>query len=293
MAQQPEESTADRRIPRWAAALLARWAQDRPTVLARQDVADYLAELGSDREVDSTIRELVRLGWLKSSRRKGVWAYLPPGEDAVTDPYVDLRAWAAQDRSAVFALAGEAAAWHLGYLDRRHVGPTTIWLPEGDRPPFGVREHVSVVRLGWTSHVLPDLAPSRDLLRRRNLDLTRWAGGLKAFGPEALLVQLSARPTSFVPWADLVVHLDDLAHDVEDAHLIKLLEGQSSSAWQRAAYLLDLGDQSQLAQAVLDRRPSQRLSHVLLGPGTDGEFSSKFKVTDHLAAPYLRQAGKA
>ena len=92
MAQQPEEPTADRRIPRWAAALLARWAQDRPTVLTRQDVADYLAELGSDRQVDSTIRDLVRLGWLTSSRRKGVWTYLPPGEDAVAPcvPHVPI-----------------------------------------------------------------------------------------------------------------------------------------------------------------------------------------------------------
>jgi hypothetical protein len=293
MTQQAEGSMADRRIPRWAAALLARWAQDRPTVLTRQDVAEYLAELGSDRQVDSTIRELVRLGWLKSSRRKGVWAFLAPGEDAVADPYVDLRAWAARDRSVVLALAGEAAAWHLGYLDRRHVGPTPIWLPGGDRPPFGVRTHVSVVRLGWTSEVLADIAPSRELLRRRNLDLTRWAGGLEAFGPEALLVQLSARPASFKPWADLVVHLGSLAGDVEVARLLRLLTGQSSSAWQRAAYLLDLGEQSQLAGVVLDQRPNRGLSHVMLGAGTGGEFSSRFKVTDHLAAPYLRRAGKA
>lgn len=293
MSEQTKRPTADRRIPRWAAGLLARWAQDRPNVLTRQNIASYLAELDSERQVDPTIRELVRLGWLTASRRKGAWNYLPPGEDTITDPYVDLRAWAALDRSAVFALAGEAAAWHLGYLDRRYDGPTSIWLPDGNRPPFGVREHVSVVRLRWAAQALPNLTPRRDLLRRRGLDLTRWAAGLKAFGPEALLVQLSARPTSFTPWADLVVHLVDLARDIDAARLLALLAGQSSSAWQRAAYLLDLGEQSWIADQVLDRRPNRRLSHVALGSGAGGEFSSKHKVTDRLAAPYLRRAGKA
>ena len=63
-----------------------------------------------ERDIDATVRDLVRLGWLTASRRKGVWIYLPPGEESVADPYIDLRAWAARDDEAIFALAGEAAA---------------------------------------------------------------------------------------------------------------------------------------------------------------------------------------
>ena len=292
MAQR-HDSALDRRIPRWSAMLLARLAQDRPTVITRDDLGGYLAGIGSERDVDATVRDLVRLGWLTASRRKGVWIYLPPGEENVADPYIDLRAWAARDTDAVFALAGEAAAWHLGYLDRRHTGPIAIWVPDGVRPPFGVRQHVSVVRLGWDRTHLSDIGPTRQLLRKRGLDLTRWAGGLKAFGPEALLAQLALRPTSFVPWADLVVHLGDLVGDLDAERLLKLLSGQSSSAWQRAAYLVYLGDDAATAELVLGRRPNQRLSHVTLGDGPDAEFSSKFRVTDWLAAPNLRRVGKA
>ena len=38
--------------------------------------------------------ELQRLGWLKSLHLKGVWAYMPPGESEIIDPYIDLAAGA-------------------------------------------------------------------------------------------------------------------------------------------------------------------------------------------------------
>ena len=52
----------DRRIPGWAAELLARLARDRPAVITREDIETDLKEIGSSREVDATIRELQRLG---------------------------------------------------------------------------------------------------------------------------------------------------------------------------------------------------------------------------------------
>jgi hypothetical protein len=293
MAQRTTKPQIDRRIPRWAAMLLARLAQDRPSVITRADMAAYLEEIDSTREVDRTVKDLVRLGWLNASRRKGVWTYLPPGEDEIIDPYVDLRAWAASDPSASFALAGEAAAWHLGYLDRRFTGPIAVWLPEGERPPFGIRDLVSVIRLGWPAGMQNQIAPSRSMLRKRGLDLTRWADGLPGFGPAALLVQLSSRPASFTPWADLAAHIGELVDDCEAAQLLRLLENQSSSAWQRAAYLLDLGGNVETADDVLRRRPQTRLSHVTIGSGDVGRHSKKFGITDRLVAPLVEAAGKA
>jgi hypothetical protein len=293
MAQRETQRQLDRRIPRWAAMLLARLAQDRPSVVTRDDIADYLAETDSTREAEKTVNDLVRLGWLNASRRKGVWTYLPPGEDEIIDPYVGLRAWVASDPSATFALAGEASAWHLGYLDRRFTGPIAVWLPEGVRPPFGLRETVSVIRLGWPEAMRSQIGPSRSLLRKRRLDLTRWADGLASFGPEALLVQLSSRPASFLPWADIAVHLDDLADDCETERLTQLLQGQSASAWQRAAYLLDLGGNVDAADDVLQKRPQTRLSHVTIGNGDVGTRSKKFGITDRLVAPLMAAAGKA
>jgi len=282
-----------RRIPGWAAMLSARLAQDRPSVVTRADIERYLDEVESERNVDITVRELIRLGWLVSSHLHGVWAYIPPGESNIVNPYIDLLSWRARDPEAVFALAGEAAAWHLGYLDRRFDGRIAIWLPDLVRPPHGLRRFISVIRLGWGKNVASRLQPTPALLRRRQLDLTSWAGGLPAFGPEALVVQLAARPSSFGPWGDLVAHLDQLATDCEPQKLIELLKNQSLSAWQRAAYLLHRGGRIEHANEILRSRPAGRMPHVTLGDGPIGQFSSEFALTDRLIAPLQAQTSTA
>lgn len=86
-----------------------------------------------------------------------------------------------------------------------------------------------------------ELRPSTRFLARRHLDIVSWASGLPAFGPEALLVQLGARPASFGPWVDFVAHLEQLVDDCDDDKLAVLLAAQTVSTWQRAAYLLHSG----------------------------------------------------
>ena len=161
---------ADRRIPAWAAGLLAGLARDQPRVLTRADIAERLAEAGSDRAVDRTIAELRRLGWLRPIGLHAVWAFVPPGHDTVVDPYLLLRGWRAKDPSVAFRLAGDAAAWHLGYLNRRPTGPVPIWLPKIRRIPDGLRGSVSVVRFPWPAEQADKLGPRRELLRARKLD---------------------------------------------------------------------------------------------------------------------------
>ncbi len=283
--------TSDRRIPGWAAGLLARLARDRPAVVTREDVEADLTESNSTRNVDQTVRELQRLGWLQRLHLKGVWAYVPPGEEQIIDPYIDIRGWRAREPDAVFALAGEAAAWHLGYLDRAFSGSVAVWVPTKSRLPHGLRAHLSIVTLGWSADVAPRLAPSTALLRRRRLDILAWASGLSAFGPEALVVQLSARPLSFRAWDDLVLHLDRLAEDCDMDRLASLLETQSSSTWQRAAYLLHCGNRHIDGIALLGRRPTTSMPKVQFGEGTKTIWSPDFSVVDHLVAP-LQGAGE-
>jgi hypothetical protein len=272
---------------------LARLARDRPDVVTRDDVSRYLVEVKSQRDVGRTIDELSRLGWLAPLHLKGTWAYLPPGEEEIIDRYIDLRAWKARDPEAVFALAGEAAAWHLGYMDRAFDGSVALWLPTDVRPPFGLRPHVSVVKLGWRANDVLRLGPTPSLLNKRRLDLTGWAGGLPAFGPEALIVQLSARPASFRAWADLVPHLDDVVGDVSVSLLQGLLEGQSTSAWQRAAYLLHSGHRTDEGRAVLEGRPKAAMPTVQIGKGPDAVWVSEFRIVDRLIAPLQSALGKA
>lgn len=283
----------DRRIPTWAAGVLARLAQDRPRVLTRADIGKYLAEAASDRDIERTIHELQRLGWITPLRLKGVWAYLPPGEAEVIDPYIDLRAWRARNPTATFALAGEAAAWHLGYLARAFDGAVSVWVPIGARVPHGLRTHVSVVTLGWGADMAQRLGPSPALLHRRRLDLTAWASGLPAFGPDALVVQLAGRPASFRAWADLVPNLSQLVEDCDPALLKELLTGHSVATWQRAAYLVHRGGGDDLAAVLLAGRPPGKMQHVAMGTGDNADWSREFAVSDRLVARLQRVLGKA
>ena len=288
------DNRIDRPIPPWAAGLVSRLSRDRPAVVTRADLAGYLAELETDRSVDRVASDLQQLGWLSTLHLKGVWAFVPVGESRSTDPYLDLRGWQSRDPDAVFALAGEAAAWHLGYLPRRFDGAITIWLPSGERVPHGLRQLVSVVRIDWRVGNASQLGPSTRLLRRKGLDLIGWASGLPALGPEALLVQLANRPASFRSWADLVGRIDVLADDCDIEQVSSLLNGLSASTWQRAGYLLDCGGRHDGGIRLLDDRPHHgRMPVVQLGGGRIGVWSNEFKVNDYLVAPLLRQLGKA
>jgi hypothetical protein len=282
-----------RTITPLTANLHNRLAQDRPPVVTRTDISAYLAEVGSNRDVDVTVKNLQRLGWLVGVHIKGVWAYLPPGEAQITDRYIDLRAWRARDPDAVFALAGEAAAWHLGYLDREYIGPPAIWIPSETRMPFGLRKYVSEVKLGWGADEISQLVPTAKLLHQRRLDLTKWAGGLPAFGPEALLVQLSMRVKSFRSWADLIPHLQQLAADVDVVRLATLLGGKSQSSWQRAGYLLGCGGRYEDALQLLNDRPRPKMADVVFGDGPEEVWVPQFRVVDRLIAPMQRDLGKA
>jgi hypothetical protein len=291
-----EEDTTkntSRTITALTASLHNRLAQDRPPVVTRADVGRYLTEVGSNREVDVTVKNLQRLGWLVGVHIKGVWAYLPPGEVQITDRYIDLRAWRARDPDAVFALAGEAAAWHLGYLDREYFGPPAVWIPSETRMPFGLRKYVSEMKLGWGADQISQLIPTSKLLHHRHLDLTNWASALPAFGPEALLVQLSMRVMSFRSWADLIPHLQQLAADVDIERVSTLLGEKSQSAWQRAAYLLSRGGRYEDGLYLLNDRPRPNMADVVIGDGPEAVWEPQFRVVDRLVAPLQRDLGKA
>ncbi len=232
---------------------------------------------------------------------QGTWAFIPAGQDAVADPYLALRAWLARDPDTEFMLAGAAAAWHLGYLDRRPDGRTPVWLPAERRLPDGLRPYVSAVRIKWPRAAARQLGPSGALLLRRKLDLVAWASGLPAFGPEALMVQLAARPASFSPWADLVAHLGQLATDCDDDRLATLLVGQSASTWQRAAYLLHAAGHPPRGIGLFDRRPAPgpmpkvhfERSAQHRGDGDPALWVPQYSVVDRLIAPLQGLVGKA
>ena len=288
----------DRRIPAWAAGLISGLSRDLPTVLTREEILERLTDSQSKRDIGATINELRRLGWLVGLPIHGVWAFIPAGQDELADPYLALRAWLARDPDARFRLAGSAAAWHLGYLDRAPDRPTAIWLPATTRLPDGLRPHVSLVQIKWGPDAASLVGPTTRLLLQRKLDIVSWASGLPAFGPEALIVQLAARPSSFHPWADLVAHLGQLVSDCDDERLATLLADQSTSAWQRASYLLHASGQRSRGLQLLDQRPRRPLvkvkfEHAGSDLGDPGVWFADYHLLDRLVAPLQLVLGKA
>jgi len=289
---------AERRIPTWAQGLVAGLARDLPAVLTRDDIKKRLGDKHV-RSADDAIRELRRLGWLVRLGVQGTWTFIPPGQDRVVDPYLDLRAWRRMGGDDVH-LAGVEAAWFLGYLDRAPVGPVQVWAPDATAVPPGLRGRVSTVALRWVEDPGP-LAPSSRLLIRRKLDLTRWSSGLPAFGPEALAVQLSVRPSSFASWEDFVTHLPKFVDDCDDERLGQMLHGQSVAAWQRAAYLLHAGGGPSRGIALIEKLGKRRLP-VTTFPANGGSRSEvpsqtlwvpQFNLVDRLLAPLQGAVGKA
>jgi hypothetical protein len=266
-------------------------------VVTREEIAARLVEARSDRDLESTIVELRRLGWLATLPVQGTWAFVPPGRTEVVDAYLGLQAWRAREPNSGLHLAGATAAWHLGYLDRSPEGPVVVWLPDKRRVPDGLQKTVSVVRIKWPEECRDLLGPSRAFLIRRRLDIVSWANGLPAFGPEALLVQLAARPGSFRPWADLVAHLEQLSNDCEDARLLALLRTQSASTWQRSAYLLHAAGDPERGIRLIDQRPKPAMPVVKFErPGSrDGEslWVPQYQLVDRLIAPLQGLVGKA
>ena len=120
-----------------------------------------------------------------------------------------------------------------------------------------------------------------------------WAGGLPGLGPEALLIQIAARPGSFRAWADLIPRLESLAVDCCVDRVVELMDGFSASAWQRAAYLLDRGRMSEKAKEFMARRPSPEMPAARLGDGPTSVWSNEFGVNDRLVAPLQDRLGKS
>ena len=275
-------------IPRWAAELLARLTQRAPAIVTPGVLGDLLAEVGSDVSVDAALKRLLRLGWLRSVAVRGAFAFVGPGVDELADPYIDLRAWQAREPSATFCLAGDNAAWHLGYLDRMPER-TTVWVPPRAVLPKGLRHRVSCVRTRFPAHIdARGLGPTPALLRKRRLDLLTWSASLPAFGPEALVVQVSSRPASFASWVDLAGKLEEVARDVDIERLRDLLAASSDAARQRAAYLLRLGKRDD-ATSLLPATPQP----VEFGSGGAATWDGATRVNDHLVARLMDANAKA
>ena len=263
------------------------------------DIEERLRRIDLRRDAGVVVGELQRLGWLRRTGVRGAWAFLPPGEDQLIDPYLDLRGLQATQPGRRFFLSGDIAAYHLGLLDRRPES-LQLWLPNtanASALPHRLRTTMATVTLPFPDD--PELlSPSRAQYRALRLDRLRWASGFDAFGPDALLGQLACRPSSFASWFDLTNHLDALTRDIEPDRVARLLRTAPGSAWQRAAYILDTAGDATSASELFAVRPPVNLAVTHLGqrdstPTRDRVWSADYNVIDSLLRPLLNAVGKA
>lgn len=275
---------ATRVVPPWAASLLATLAQSAPSIVTEHALAELLGESAEVKADAKTMAKgLVRLGWLRPAGVRGAWAFLPPGVDDLGDPYLGLRAWAAVDPAARFALAGETALWHLGYLPRRPAD-VTVWVPFKKALPKGLEGTVRLVTTAFpTSVEVKTLSPAPALMKKRRLDLTAWASKLPAFGPEAVLVQMAQRPASIASWVEVAPVLENVVADIDIERLKLLLSSSTNAAKQRAAYFCELSRASMHAMELLPKK----LVPVDLGKKGAGRWDNVTHVTDRLVFPLL------
>lgn len=280
--------TATRVVPAAEATLVATLSQSAPTIVTEATVAELIRDSASAGDARSRVKRLVRLGWLRPTAVRGAWAFLPPGVDELADPYLDLRAWRAVDPTARFALAGESALWHLGYLPRRP-DAVTLWVPLRSELARGLVGKMSLVTTKFPSDVDPKtMAPALALLKKRRLDLTAWSSRLPAFGPEALLVQMAQRPASVGSWVEVAPRLKDIVADIDIERLKRLLSASPDAAKQRAAYFCEIVGAHFHAAELLP----EKLVPVDLGKKGPGRWDNVTHVTDRVVAPLLEANAK-
>lgn len=275
-------------VPKWSAGLISLLAQEAPAVLSKATLANYLEAADIKLDPKIALARLIRQGWLRKTHFNGAYIFLPPGIDDINDPYVDLRAWRLIQPDIKFFLGGASTAWHLGYLDRMPKRPT-IWLDNSITFPKALRGRVGRVTTPFPKNVSAQaLSPSVKLLRQKGLDLLHWAEGLPALGPEALLVQISARPKSFDAWVDLAGRLQEFSLDIDLNRLSPLLEASTGATRQRAVYLLRLGGR----RGVMGLLPKDLPAVKFEGKGP-ANWDAKTGVSDQLVAPLLHANAKA
>lgn len=237
--------TVARVIPTSMAPVVEQLELDGDLVVTTDRLVEVLREVGGGGEPRQLAYELQRAGWLGSLRTRGAWEFLPAargGAYGSGDRLIEFRAQHAVDPAWPGVLAMESAASVLGYAQRvpeREV----VALPPGVEPPKALAGDWRVVTLGLPAAGIATV----DRLPTWNL--------------EGLIVGIATRPSSYQDMPGLGQWLPEAAGRVDSERLIGLLDAvSSSSARQRAAYLLAAGGNVEARAAVIGHYPPRAVA---------------------------------
>lgn len=251
-----------RSVPSGLASLLELLELEQPRVITSVQLDILSREAGIDWPTDLVIRRLRERGWLLPLVTKGVWEFAPAaraGAFGSGDPLVELRAVLARDLAAPYRVAAESAAYMLGLATRRP-DVECVSAPPANRLPKSLRT-LRVVR--WE----PKTAP---LIRE----------GLPTWSHAVLVAFMGSRPSGYHDWPNVGEWLPQAVSAVALEDLRRELEGRSSGAWARAAYLLDRGGAPAAAAALFKSAPEGRGPYYLGDRSLPGRHVSTYDVID-------------
>jgi len=100
------------------------------------------------------------------------------------------------------------------------------------------------------------------------------------WSPTTLIAFMAARPSLYRDWPNAGEWLGPAAEAADGELLRAELEGRSRAAWARAAYVLDIGGQADLAARLLEDAPPGAGPYYLGPRDRAGRHSGAFDVID-------------
>jgi hypothetical protein len=235
---------------------------EQPRVVTRESLEGWARKADIHWPSSVVVQRFRERGWLLDLKTRGVWEFAPAaraGAYGAGDPLIELRATLARRPEAPFAVAAESAAYLLGYASRRPAREV-VSAPAGVTVPPALRSY-RVVR--WAAR-----AP---LAERESLPV--WS-------PTTLIAFMAARPSLYRDWPNTGEWLGMIGAAVQANLLRTELEGRSRASWARAAYLLDMGGQADLAAGLLEDAPRGTGPYYLGPRDRTGRHSRVFDVVD-------------
>ena len=256
-------TSTQRSVPRSVAPVLEALELDQPTLVTLSLLEELIGQTEASTSASYAARMLRERGWLLPLRSPGVWEFAPgarAGAYGGGDPFIELRARLAT-RPIDVAIAAESAAW-LNGLSTRGPDPHVIGAP----PEVNIPKSLDDFRVVRWSVVEP--AEDHD--------------GLPVWSVPTLLAFMGARPERYRDWPNVSEWIAAAAKRTSVSALERELAGQPRSGWARTSYLLSVGEQDEMGEALLSAAPPGS-GPFHLGPrDMKSKFSSRFEVIDHI-----------
>ena len=243
---------------------------DQPLLVNREDLDQARQVVGSSTTTRYLIATLTAQRWLLPLRTRGLWEFAPAaraGAIGAGDPHIELRATLRKRPDLPVALAAESAAWLHG-LSARSPNQHVISAPPGLRLP-------------------PALSDYRLIRHEPKLD-SQIVNGLPVWPITTLLVAMSHRPARYRDWPNVADWLNQAAAKAPEGELRAELGDEPRSTWMRLAYLVDRGDQQELAQRIAATAPPGNGPYYLGPRQRRGHHDTRFDVIDSALEQFAR-----